>query len=154
MLITCDRSSSSKQENIRKDNLKHETNDLENQNRIEKTQKKRFQNLRNNLTKNNRKLLKQQSGYLNSGSINSENEPTIKKASHLQLIVSKCRCEFYMIDFEDKIGEEDEHLPIQMKNGNLPMNLSTSPTPNIMQANGQSNSLNNSFNYSQIFLKK
>lgn len=153
MLITCDKSSTI-QTNIRKSDLKQELNDSETHNKLEKTQKKRFQNLRNNLTKNNRKNPKQTSINNNTASGHSESEQTLKKASHLQLIVSKCRCEFYMIDFEDKIGDEDEHLPIQMKGGNLPMNLSTSPTQNLMQANGQSNSLNNSLNYSQIFLKK
>ena len=67
--------------------------------------KKRFQNIRNGLTKSNRKLLKPDLASLSAAEPQAES--TTHKTNHLQLIVSKCRCEFYMIDFEDKIGDDE-----------------------------------------------
>ena len=61
-----------------------------------KTAKKRFIN-----NKNTRKESTQPESQLNARQT---------RPRHLQLIVSKCRCEFYMIDFEDKIGDEDDLL--------------------------------------------
>ena len=61
-----------------------------------KAAKKRFIN-----NKNNRKESTQPESQLNARQT---------RPRHLQLIVSKCRCEFYMIDFEDKIGDEEELL--------------------------------------------
>lgn len=112
-------------------------------------QKKRFQNIRNGLTKSNRKLTKPDLLTMPS----SESEPMPQKTSHLQLIVSKCRCEFYMIDFEDKIGDDDEHLTNQVRSNNLITGLSTSPTPQLVQnsVNPTSNLNNSTLNYSQIF---
>ena len=82
--------------------------------------KKRFQNIRNGLTKSNRKLLKPDLASLSAAEPQAES--TTHKTNHLQLIVSKCRCEFYMIDFEDKIGDDEEQFSV------VATGLSASPT--------------------------
>ena len=121
-----------------------------------KPPKKRFQNIRNGLTKSNRKLPKPDTNFINSGNNNScDVQDTSSKSTHLQLIVSKCRCEFYMIDFEDKIGDDEEHVShvSQVKSNNLmtSSSLSTSPTLQInIQTPNETKLNNNSLNYSQI----
>lgn len=122
--------------------------------------KKRFQNIRNGLTKSNRKLAKSDLTASTPLSLATEQQQQAEMAtqqaaqrtSQLQLIVSKCRCEFYMIDFEDKIGDDDEQFSVQVKSNNLlATGISTSPTNHLIQPTYQNASLNrSSLNYSQI----
>ncbi len=76
-----------------------------------KQAKQRFKNIRNGLTKSNRKLTKPDLSNLASDPATTDQQ----RPNHLQLIVSKCRCEFYMIDFEDKIGDDEEPVSAQLK---------------------------------------
>lgn len=97
--------------------------------------KKRFQNIRNGLIKSNRNKMTKPEVV-----VTESDHPEPSKTSHLQLIVSKCRCEFYMIDFEDKIGDEEDQAVLVKS---LPA-LSNSPGPQISLPN-------TTLNYSQIF---
>jgi len=76
--------------------------------------------------KSNRKLTKPD---LTNDLNRQDSKNTNTNNRYLQLIVSNCRCEFYMIDFDDKIPNTDEY------------------------SNQSSSSNNSSFNYSQLYQK-
>lgn len=111
--------------------------------------KKRFQNIRNGLTKSNRKLTKSDLTAASSVATDQQQQPETatqqQRPNQLQLIVSKCRCEFYMIDFEDKIGDDEEQFSVQVKSNNLlAAGISTSPTNHLIQPTYQNTGFNKS----------
>ncbi len=91
------------------------TNETPVQQPLTKQPKQRFKNIRNGLTRSNRKLRKPDISTNATNPLNTQNSFDQLRPKHLQLIVSKCRCEFYMIDFEDKIGDDEENVSAQLK---------------------------------------
>ena len=106
MLITYNSNEKSNQKQKSSDEIIPDSGVKEKQQQLQpqQQQQKRF-NIRNGLIlgRSNRKKNDQESKC-------SKEDQSIdfkqNKNKHLQLIVSKCRCEFYIIDFDDKIPDE------------------------------------------------
>ena len=65
----------------------------------------------NNNAGENSKSYQANSGSVDNSNLNCSNlthDMQYYKTTQLQLIVSKCRCEFYIIDFDDKIPTSNE----------------------------------------------
>lgn len=69
--------------------------------------------------------------YPNARSATSNPKPVVTSRNQLQLIVSKCRCEFYMIDFDDKLPDSSEDTLLDHSRSLSASSANPIPTANI-----------------------
>lgn len=69
--------------------------------------------------------------YPNARSASTNQKPLVTSRNQLQLIVSKCRCEFYMIDFDDKLPDSSEDTLLDHSRSLSASSANPIPTANI-----------------------
>jgi hypothetical protein len=138
--------------NSNTDNIQQDTNNI-NRQKVDDTIKEKKP--RFGFGKSNRKLTKPD---LSTDLLQPSTAPTIiTNSRNLQLIVSKCRCEFFMIDFDDKIPNADECLS-QYQNSSFnyshlyqKLERQASNDENLFCGNQSTSTLNNQIDLNATF---